>query len=234
MISLRPAQERGHANHGWLNSFHSFSFANYFDPRYMGVSSLRVINDDMVAPGAGFGTHGHRDMEIISYVLAGALQHNDSMGNGSIIRPGEIQRMSAGTGIRHSEYNVSPSDPVHFLQIWIVPNVTGIAPSYEQLRIDYRRDGNPFTLIASPEIVAGAVTIHQDARLYVAKLDAGEAVTQSLLPQRLYYLHVADGSLKINGTELRAGDGATIESESMLTITANLASEVLLFDLRQD
>lgn len=231
MISIRQAHERGHASHGWLDSFHTFSFANYFDPSYMGVSVLRVLNDDTVAPGAGFGTHGHRDMEIISYVLDGALQHEDSMDNGSIIRPGEIQRMSAGTGIRHSEYNASSIEPVRFLQIWIVPNVTGIKPSYEQLRIDYRRDETSFTLVASPDGNHGSVTIQQDAYLYVAKLNTGDAVTQSLLPQRRYYLHIAKGTATLNERTIHAGDGASISGESTLTLASVNASEILLFDL---
>jgi len=227
MIQVRPAQERGHANHGWLDSFHTFSFADYYDPAHMGFSVLRVINEDRVIPGAGFPTHGHRDMEIVSYVLAGALEHKDSMGNGSIIRPGDVQRMSAGQGIRHSEFNHSKNEPVHFLQIWILPNVQGVKPSYEQKRIEL--DGK-LRLVASPDGGNGSVTIHQDARVYAARLNGGE-VSHALAPGRRAWLQVARGTARLNGTTLHAGDGASIEGEASLRLAADGSAEVLLFDL---
>jgi hypothetical protein len=216
MIELRKSTERGHANHGWLDSYHTFSFADYVDPRYMGVSALRVINEDRVAPGAGFPTHGHRDMEIISYVLEGALEHKDSMGNGSVIRPGEVQRMSAGTGVRHSEYNASKSELVHFLQIWILPDRAGHAPGYEQKQFAPTELDGQLRLIASPDGRDGSVTIHQDARLFAA---------------RRAYVHVARGRVALNGNALTAGDGARIEQETQLCLDHGDSAEVLLFDL---
>lgn len=234
MITLRPANERGHANHGWLDTWHTFSFAHYYDPEHMGVSALRVINDDTVAPGAGFGTHGHRDMEIISYVLSGGLEHKDSMGFGSVIRPGEVQRMSAGSGVMHSEYNASSSEQVNFLQIWIVPNVVGIEPGYEQKQFHEQLNGQ-LCLIASPDGEAGSVTIHQDAKLYAARLQQGEAIDFEPDPSRVYYLHLALGKLKLNMTDMQHGDGALLYQEGRLKFEAagdtDSDAELLLFDL---
>ena len=230
MITLRLANERGHANHGWLDSYHTFSFANYYDPHYMGVSRLRVINDDTVAPGAGFGTHGHADMEIISYVLAGALEHKDNMGHGSIIRPGDVQRMSAGRGIRHSEFNASTQEAVKFLQIWIVPNVSGIQPSYEQKNFDAELTGR-LRLVASPDGRDGSLTIHQDAFVYAGKPKDGDSLSHTLAAKRTAYVHVAKGQLALNGTLMRGGDGATITDEPTITLTGKSNAEVLLFDL---
>lgn len=230
MITLRLANERGHANHGWLDSYHTFSFANYYDPQHMGVSQLRVINDDTVAPGAGFGTHGHADMEIISYVLAGALEHKDSMGHGSVIRPGDVQRMSAGRGIRHSEFNPSTKEAVKFLQIWIVPNVSGIQPSYEQKDFAAELTGR-LRLVASPDGRDGSLTIHQDAFVYAGKPKDGDALSHTLATKRTAYVHVAKGQLELNGTLMRDGDGATITDEPTITLTGKSNAEVLLFDL---
>ena len=230
MITLRPTSERGHANHGWLNSYHTFSFANYYDPQHMGVSRLRVINDDTVAPGAGFGTHGHTDMEIISYVLAGALEHKDSMGHGSVIRPGDVQRMSAGSGIRHSEFNASSEEVVNFLQIWIVPDVSGIQPGYEQKNFTRELTGQ-LRLVASPDGQDGSLTIHQDAYVYAGKPQNGQILSHSLAAKRIAYVHVARGQLELNGTSLQGGDGATITHEPIITLTGKDNAEVLLFDL---
>ena len=231
MITLRRSQERGYADHGWLKSFHSFSFADYYDPAHMGFGPLRVINEDRVAPGTGFGTHGHRDMEIISYVLAGELAHKDSMGNGSVIRPGDVQRMSAGSGVRHSEYNHAPDRETHFLQIWIEPNVTGIPPGYEEKRFgDADRQGR-LLLIASPDGAGGSVRIHQDARLYASRLAAGQTVTAELADGRLGYLHLVRGSATVNGQRLADGDAAKISDETRLAIVAADDAELLLFDL---
>ncbi len=230
MITLRPAHARGHANHGWLDSYHTFSFANYYDPRYMGVSRLRVINDDTVSPGAGFDTHGHTDMEIISYVLAGALQHKDSMGHGSIIHPGEVQRMSAGHGIRHSEFNASSKETVNFLQIWIVPDVSGIQPGYEQK--DFAADlPGQLRLIAAPDGRDGALTIHQDAWVYAGKPDNNQMLHHKLDATRTAYVHVARGRLDLNGKIMQAGDGASISGEPDIRLTGKDQAEVLLFDL---
>jgi len=230
MIQLRKAQDRGHANHGWLDSWHTFSFADYHDPRHMGFSALRVINEDRVSPGEGFPTHPHRDMEIITYVLEGALEHKDSLGTGSVILPGEIQRMSAGTGIRHSEFNHSQSEPVHFLQIWILPSSQGVKPGYEQKRIDIAELNNNLRLVASPDGRDGSVTIQQDTRLYTARLN-NEEVTHALAPGRHAWIQVARGAVRINGTMLQAGDGAGIENEPSLQLAADGSAEVLLFDL---
>ena len=231
MIELRRAAERGHANHGWLDSWHSFSFAEYHDPAHMGFGSLRVINDDRVAPGMGFGTHGHRDMEIVSYVLAGSLEHRDSMGNGSVIVPGDVQRMSAGHGVQHSEYNPSPTEPAHFLQIWILPKVTGIAPSYEQKAFPAEEKRGRLRLIASPDGAESSVTIHQDARLYAALLDGDEAASLALLPGRRAYVHVARGRVSVNGTELAAGDAMKLTGEAAVSLARGAGAEVLVFDL---
>jgi redox-sensitive bicupin YhaK (pirin superfamily) len=231
MIVIRPARERGHANHGWLDSYHSFSFADYYDPDHMGYSVLRVINEDRVEPGAGFPTHGHRDMEIVSYVLDGALEHKDNMGNGSVIRPGDVQRMSAGTGVRHSEYNASKSAPAHFLQIWILPQANGIAPGYEQKHFEPAQLDGRLRVVASPDGRDGSVVIHQDAVLYAAKLDGAAEVTYPLPPGRRAYVHVARGRVVVNGQPLAAGDGARIEHEPVLRLDNGHAAEVLVFDL---
>jgi len=230
MITLRQANERGHANHGWLDSYHSFSFAAYHDPQHMGVSRLRVINDDTVAPGGGFGTHGHADMEIISYVLSGALQHQDSMGNGSIIRPGDVQLMSAGSGIRHSEFNASNEEAVNFLQIWIVPNVSGIKPGYAQKNFTLELSGQP-RLVASPDGRDGSLLIHQDTSMYAARPKNGETLNHKLAAGRTAYLHVTKGELQLNGITMHGGDGTTITDEPTLELTGKNNAEVLLFDL---
>jgi hypothetical protein len=231
MTELRPAAERGHADHGWLKSFHSFSFADYYDARHMGYGPLRVINEDRVAPGTGFATHGHRDMEIISYVLAGALAHQDSMGNGSTIVPGDVQRMSAGTGVRHSEYNHDKSGATHFLQIWIEPDVKGIAPSYEQKHFDAASKRGRLRLIASPDGAQGSVRIHQDARVYAGLLDGAERVAHPLAPGRRAYLHVARGALVVQDKRLAAGDALKIERVGEIVLQGGAQAEVLLFDL---
>lgn len=230
MITLRHAEERGHAKHGWLDSYHSFSFANYYDPQQMGVSHLRVINDDTVAPGAGFGTHGHVDMEILSYVLSGALQHKDSMGNGSVIRPGEVQRMSAGSGVRHSEYNASNEETVNFLQIWIQPNVSGIEPGYEQKDFSPELAGQ-LRLVASPDGREGSLLIHQDVFMYAARFTNNETLNQNLSPGRTAYVHIAKGEVQLNGISMRSGDAATITVEQHVTLSGKPGAEVLLFDL---
>jgi redox-sensitive bicupin YhaK (pirin superfamily) len=231
MITLRPSAERGHANHGWLDSFHSFSFADYYDADYMGYGPLRVINEDRVQPGMGFGTHGHRDMEIVSYVLDGQLSHQDNMGNGSIITPGDVQRMSAGRGVMHSEFNPSGSEGVHFLQIWIEPSERGIPASYEQNRVDADAKRGRLALIAGPAGSGAAVTIHQDARIFATLLDGAETVTQPIAAGRRAYVHVARGSVKVNGVALVAGDAARIENEAQVTLGEGVGAEVLVFDL---
>ncbi len=231
MITLRRAHERGHANHGWLDTYHTFSFADYFDPRHMGFSVLRVINDDTVAPGMGFGTHPHADMEIVSVVLEGALSHRDSMGNSSVIRPGEVQRMSAGTGVRHSEFNPSSDEPVHFFQIWILPDRQGLPPSYEQKAFPEAEKRGKLRLVASPDGRDGSVTIHQDASLYQAQVTSEESLAQPLTAGRKYYLHVARGSVVLNGERMAAGDGAKLVDEAELRLESPDSGEVLLFDL---
>jgi redox-sensitive bicupin YhaK (pirin superfamily) len=229
MITLRPSQARGYANHGWLKSYHSFSFANYYDPNYLGWRSLRVINEDRVSPGAGFDTHGHRDMEIITYVLEGSLEHKDSLGNGSIIKPGEIQRMSAGTGIFHSEYNASPSELVHFLQIWILPSEKNLEPSYEQQAI---ATGKNLQLLASSQPTPGALKIHQDVSLYRGLLAPGDRLTYPLAPNRYPWIQMVRGSLQLEDLTLSAGDGAAIEATPQLELVAQESqTEFLLFDL---
>jgi|SRR5581483_10902200 len=228
MITIRKAGDRGHFNHGWLDTFHTFSFADYYDPEQMGFRALRVINDDRVAPGMGFGTHPHRDMEIITYVLDGELAHKDSMGNGSTIRPGEVQRMSAGTGVRHSEANPSPAQWLHLLQIWILPDRGGITPSYEQKMFDKSERQGRLRLVASPDGAEGSVTIHQDVRLYATLLD-GEEVTHTFSNDRHGWLHVARGRVTVNGLELGEGDGLAISEEKEIRISGE--GEVLLFDL---
>ncbi|NMW17596.1 MAG: pirin family protein [Chlorobiaceae bacterium] len=231
MLTIRKASERGHADHGWLNTWHTFSFANYYDPKYMGYSSLRVINDDRIQPGVGFNTHPHRDMEIISYVLEGALEHKDSMGNTSVIRPGEVQRMSAGTGITHSEFNHSKSELCHFLQIWIMPATNGLTPGYEQKFFSNEEKQCILRLIASPEGRNGSVTIHQDANLYATLLDSGDEIAYTLPAGRHVWLHLAQGSILINGNKLSAGDGLAASDEKELFMTGYEKAEVLLFDL---
>ena len=230
MIAIRHGAERGHANHGWLDSWHTFSFADYYDPQHMGFSVLRVINEDFVAPGQGFPTHPHRDMEIVTWILEGALAHKDSLGTGSVIRPGDAQRMSAGTGIRHSEFNPSPTESVHLLQIWILPNQQGVTPSYEQTRFENAELADRLRLVASPDGQDGSVTIHQNARVYAARLRDSE-VTHTLGSGRRAWVQVARGALTLNGQKLAAGDGAAVEKESVLRFTSNGGSELLLFDL---
>ncbi|OGA48407.1 MAG: quercetin 2,3-dioxygenase [Betaproteobacteria bacterium RIFCSPLOWO2_12_FULL_62_58] len=231
MLKLRSSQDRGHANHGWLDTWHTFSFADYHDPDEMGFGALRVINDDRVQPGRGFGMHGHRDMEIITYILDGALEHKDSMGNGSVIRRGDVQRMSAGKGVLHSEFNPSPTDPVHLLQIWIEPNVTGIRPSYEEKRFAAEQRQERLRLVASPDGRDSSVMIHQDTCVYATLLDAGDAVTHQLAPGRKAYVHVARGAVEVNGERLTGGDGAKIGAESKITFAKAEGAEILLFDL---
>ena len=231
MIALRKANERGHADHGWLNAYHSFSFADYHDPQHMGFGSLRVINEDRVRPGKGFGTHGHRDMEIITYILEGALEHKDSMGNGSVIRPGDVQRMSAGKGVLHSEFNPSPSEPVHLLQIWIEPNVAGIQPSYEEKHFDAASKRGKLKLVASSDGRDGSVLIHQDASVYAALIDGAERVSHRFAAGRQAYVHVARGTVTVNGQPLAAGDALKASGVSTVTIEQGGQAEVLLFDL---
>jgi quercetin 2,3-dioxygenase len=231
MQEIRRSNERGHADHGWLKSFHSFSFADYFDPKHVEFGPLRVINEDRVQPGMGFGTHGHRDMEIISYVLGGELAHKDSMGNGSTIRPGDVQRMSAGTGVRHSEFNPSSGEGVHFLQIWIQPASQGITPSYEQKYFGPEEKRGRLRLIASPDAADGSVLIHQDARVYAGLLAGDERASLTVGDGRRVYVHVARGSLKAKGTELVGGDALKLRDEKTITLSDGQDAEVLVFDL---
>ncbi len=231
MIEIRKSEDRGYADHGWLRSYHSFSFADYHDPEHMGFGHLRVINEDRIQPGTGFGTHGHRDMEIISYVLEGALAHKDSMGNGSTIVPGDVQRMSAGKGVLHSEFNHAKDGVTHFLQIWIEPNVTGIAPGYEQKHFDAASKRGGLRLVASPDGREGSVTIHHDAYVYAALLDGADRATHKLQPGRRAYLHVARGKLTANGQPLEAGDALEATNTSEITLEKGEGAEALLFDL---
>jgi hypothetical protein len=231
MIKLRPADARGHADHGWLDSYHTFSFADYYDPQEAGYSSLLVINDDTVAPGKGFGTHGHDNMEIISVVLSGVVEHKDSMGNVAQIAPGEIQRMSAGTGVRHSEYNPSSSEPVHFLQIWIEPAEQDIEPSYEQKRFADEELQGKLRVVVSPDGRDGSVVVNQDAYLYRTLLGAGDAVSYQPEANRRVYVHVAQGEARLNDQALNAGSGARIEGEDVIKLSAASSADVLLFDL---
>jgi len=231
MIELRRSEERGHANHGWLDSYHSFSFADYHDPKHMGFGPLRVINEDHVDAGAGFGAHGHRDMEIISYVLGGELAHKDSMGNGSVIRPGDVQRMSAGRGVMHSEFNHSSAGEAHFLQIWIEPNVRGIPPSYEEKHFDAADKRGRLRLIASPDGRDGSVLIHQDVLMYAGLFDGAETAALPIAGGRRVYVHVARGSVTVNGETLRAGDALKAQGEIELDIADGDGAEVLVFDL---
>lgn len=232
MITIRRSSDRGQANFGWLDSRHTFSFGNYYDSAHMGFGSLRVINEDKVTPGQGFSTHGHRDMEIISYVLDGGLAHKDNIGNGSVIRPGDVQRMSAGTGILHSEFNASETDPVHFLQIWVLPETKGIEPGYEQTYFAPEDKQTQLRLVGSRDGRDGSVTIHQDLDLYATVLQPEASVTHTLAPERLAWVHVAKGAVKLNGHDLTAGDGAAIAAETDLTLTGTSEdAEVLLFDM---
>jgi hypothetical protein len=230
MIHLRPSNARGHANHGWLDSFHTFSFADYYDPEFMGFRALRVINEDRVAPRQGFGTHGHRDMEILTYVLEGALEHRDSMGSHGVIRPGEVQRMSAGMGVQHSEQNPF-NEGVHFLQIWIIPEQRGIVPSYEQKDFPRAERQGRFRLVASRDGRDGSLTVHQDMKLYSTLLGAGEKAELTLEPGRHAWVQVARGAGTLNGTALKAGDGAALSKEERLVLTATEPLEALVFDL---
>jgi quercetin 2,3-dioxygenase len=234
MNDIRRSAERGFADHGWLKSFHTFSFADYFDPEHVEFGPLRVINEDRVQAGAGFGTHGHRDMEIVSYVLSGELAHKDSMGNGSVIRPGDVQRMSAGSGIRHSEFNPSSDEPVHFLQIWIQPAERNIAPSYEEKRFAAGEKRGRLRLIVSPDRAEGSLLIHQDARIYAGAFDGAERAELEVAPGRRIYLHVARGTLTANGSTLEAGDALRISDGSALILAEAREAEVLVFDLPGD
>jgi redox-sensitive bicupin YhaK (pirin superfamily) len=237
MFTIRKSHERGYADHGWLKSFHSFSFADYYDPAHMGYANLRVINEDRIAPGSGFGTHGHRDMEIVSYVLDGELAHKDSMGNGQagsasgVIRPGDVQRMSAGRGVLHSEFNHAKDRTTHFLQIWIEPALRGIPPGYEQKHFDAASKRGTLRLVASPDGRDGAVTIHADASIYAGLLDGDERIDFGLDPARHAYLHVARGALEVNGRGLEAGDAVMLHGEAALQLRKGRDAEVLLFDL---
>lgn len=231
MMSLITSSERGYADHGWLKSFHSFSFAGYYDPARMGFGNLRVINEDRIAPGKGFGTHSHQNMEIISYVLSGELAHKDSMGNVLGIPPGDVQRMSAGTGVAHSEFNHAEGQTTHFLQIWIEPNALGIAPSYEQKTFPEADKRGALRLLASPDGALGSVTIHADAKMYAGLLDAGETVTLALDPLRKAYVHLIRGQLEVNGQVLHAGDALALQSENRLQLAQGQSAEALVFDL---
>lgn len=231
MLTLRRSAERGHANHGWLDTHHTFSFANYYDPAHMGFGPLRVINDDRIAAGRGFGTHGHRDMEIITYVLDGAIAHKDSMGSGSTIRPGDVQRMSAGRGVMHSEFNPQPDAATHLLQIWIEPDVTGIAPEYEEKRFPEADKRGRLRQLVSPDGADGSLRIHQDARLYAGLFDGTESAELPLAAGRRAWVHVARGSLVVNGQKLGAGDGLALQDEAAVRLGDGEGAEVLVFDL---
>lgn len=231
MLALRKSEERGHANHGWLDTYHTFSFANYYHPNYMGFRALRVINDDWVSGGAGFGTHGHQNMEIITYVLEGALEHKDSIGTGSVIYPGDVQRMSAGTGIRHSEFNYSKENHVHLLQIWLLPEENGLQPSYEQRTFSQEEKQGNLRLVAARDGRDGAVTVHQDVSLYAAILTAGDRISHSLAPKRHAWVQVVRGTIKLNDLPLNTSDGAGISDTTNVAIEATSDAEILLFDL---
>jgi hypothetical protein len=231
MLAIRKADDRGHANHGWLNSYHSFSFGGYYDPEHMGVSNLRVINDDTVAPAGGFAEHRHNDMDIISYVLDGALEHKDSMGNGSVIRPGDVQRMSAGTGVTHSEYNHSSAEPVHFLQIWLRPNTLGVEPSYDQQHFPTEDRRGRWTLLVSPDGRDGSIATHQDALMFGTLLAPGEALAYRFDADRQGYLHLARGRLQVGNVTLRQGDGLKVQKHDLLELKGIEDAEILLFDL---
>ena len=231
MITIRRASERGHANHGWLDTYQTFSFSSYRDPKHVHFRALRVMNEDVVAPGQGFGTHPHDNMEIVTYVLAGALEHRDSMGNGEVLRPGEFQRMSAGTGITHSEFNPSPTEPVHLYQIWLFPDREGIEPSYEQKRFEEVERNNRLRLVASPDAAEGSLLIHQDAKIFLSSMDAGKQVTHKLDAGRHAWLQVLRGQVALNGEALQTSDGAAVSDETALKIEATYDAEVMLFDL---
>ena len=231
MITVRKSEARGHANHGWLDSYHTFSFASYYDPNYMNFRALRVINEDVVSPGKGFGTHGHSDMEIITYVLEGALEHKDSLGTGAVIKPGEVQRMTAGTGIQHSEFNNSQTDPVHLLQIWLLPDTKGLSPSYEQRDFPLAERRGKLRLVAARDARDGAVKVHQDVDLYAAVLDKGSRVSHALQPNRHAWVQVARGSVLLNGLTLENGSAAAVSGETEVVIDAAEDAEFLLFDL---
>jgi quercetin 2,3-dioxygenase len=231
MITIRKASDRGHANHGWLDTYHTFSFGSYRDSAHVHFRALRVMNEDFVAPGQGFGTHPHEDMEIVTYVLAGALEHKDSMGNGEVLRPGEFQRMSAGTGITHSEFNPSQTEPVHLYQIWLFPERKGLAPSYEQKRFAEDERHNQLRLVASPDAAQHSLLIHQDARIFLSSLDEGKQVTSPLANARHAWLQVLRGSVTLNGQQLDTSDGAAVSDEALLVIQANSRAEIMLFDL---
>jgi len=230
MMTIRKSNERGHAEHGWLDTYHSFSFGDYYDSQWMGFRSLRVINDDLVMPGMGFGTHPHKDMEIITYVLSGSLEHKDSMGNGRVIRAGEVQYMAAGSGVRHSEFNTSQTEAAHFLQIWIMPDATGVKPRYAEKSLRDAPHGT-FHLVASKTGRDGSIAIHQDADVLLAKLDPGQKMTQTLANNRNAWVHVAEGEVTLNGKTLAGGDAAAIGRETSLELAASKPSQVLLFDL---
>jgi len=231
MIQVRKADDRGHFNHGWLDTYHTFSFGGYHDPQHMQFRALRVMNEDRVEPGQGFGMHPHRDMEIVTYVLSGALEHKDSMGNGEVLPAGEFQRMSAGTGITHSEFNPSDSDPVHLYQIWLLPARGGIEPSYEQSSFPPEEANGRLQLVASPDAASGSLAIHQDARIYLSTLDSQQSLTHQLQPDRYAWLQTLRGQIVVNGERLAAGDGVAVSGETELTITATEPAEVMLFDL---
>ena len=231
MIAIRKSEDRGHFDHGWLNTYHTFSFGDYYDPEHVRFRSLRVLNEDRVKPGAGFDTHGHREIEIITYVFSGALEHRDSLGTGSLIHPGDVQRMTAGTGIMHSEFNPSPTEPVHLLQIWILPQQKGLEPSYEQRAIPAPEKRGRLRLVASRDGRDGSVTVHQDVSLYVALLQAGDSVKHPLHPGRRSWVQVASGAVTLNGYPLSAGDGAAISDEEFVELAGTEPAEILLFDL---
>ncbi len=231
MIRIRQAEDRGHADHGWLDTRHTFSFATYHDSEHMRFRSLRVMNEDVIAPGSGFGTHPHHDMEIVTYVLSGALEHRDSMGNGEVLRPGEFQRMSAGTGITHSEFNPSGSEPTHLYQIWLLPDRKGIEPSYEQKRFPAQEQLNQLRLVASPDAANGSLLIHQDAQIYLASIEIDRDIAHELKPDRHAWLQVLRGEVAVAGNELKAGDGAAISDEREVGITGRSDAEIMLFDL---
>lgn len=231
MIQIRRANERGHFNHGWLDTYHTFSFGEYYDPAHVHFRALRVMNEDRVQPGQGFGMHPHRDMEIVTYVLEGALTHRDSLGTGSVIRPGELQRMTAGTGILHSEFNDSPSEPVHLYQIWLLPEQRGLAPSYEQKVFDPEERQGVLRLVASPDGEDGSLTIRQDARLYLGTLGYRDGIAHDIAPHRHSWFQVLRGEVRLNGQTLAAGDGAALSEEPIVAIEADQLAEVMLFDL---
>jgi len=231
MIIIRKSEERGHANHGWLDTYHTFSFANYYDPQHISFRSLRVINEDRVAGGGGFDTHPHRDMEIITYIVSGALEHRDSLGNRAVMKPGEVQRITAGTGIQHSEFNHSATEPVHLLQIWIFPDKKSLPPSYEQRSFADEQPGGQLRLVAAKEGRSGAVTINQDVDLFLGKLGPGDKVTHQLKSNRHAWLQIISGTIALNGHELKAGDGAAVSEESSLKINGKEKTDFLLFDL---